>query len=117
MSRSLTSVSSALSAPIVPQLTLEIEATDTSTTYIYQTADIKQLKGPSWEVPFGGGLGKMSRFNVELFNDIDTLKERLPGLKQAKTTLKFKLTVIHSYHILGVSEKSKGTWISWASLN
>ena len=74
---------------LTPEVQLTLTSRDKSTTYVHCNPDIVEISPLSWQGPFGGGLGKPSNYNVILgFDDLDTIKTRLPDYNRAEVTLR-----------------------------
>ena len=83
--RTLTSIQSA--DIILADFSLSITATDASTTWVFSADNIVDIGQISWEIPYGGGLGKTSNYNITLSSSSDFIKNNLKNLIRAETNL------------------------------
>lgn len=84
--RTLTSVQSA--TLVNAMITAYVKASDQSTTWTFDHRQIVALSGLSWEVPFGGGLGKPSVYKVTLSSSLQWIKTYKPVLLKAEVRLR-----------------------------
>ena len=87
--RTLTSVSSANF--IESNISVTILASDQSTTWVFDHTDIVDLSGLSWEIPFGGGFGKPSNYNLMLSTSLGFIKENIPVLPKSEVRIRIDL--------------------------
>lgn len=84
--RSLSSVESATSFLLDSEFRLK--ASDQSTTFTFDRNDIKGLSGLSWEIPFGGGLGRPSNYNITLASSMGFVQDNLKKIVNGESYLK-----------------------------
>ena len=83
--RSLPSVESA--DYVRSQLTARITPPDSGETFVYSQGNIISLEGLSWEVAFGGGMGRPSGYRLALSDELGTIKARLARIERAEVRL------------------------------
>ena len=69
------------------QLTARITPPDSGETFVYSQGNIISLEGLSWEVAFGGGMGRPSGYRLALSEDLETIKVRLARIERAEVRL------------------------------
>jgi hypothetical protein len=84
--RTLTSVQS--STNILTDLEFHLLAADQSTTWIFDRNDILNLSGLNWEVPFGGGFGNPSNYNITLNTSMGFISSQIDNIVKGETFLK-----------------------------
>jgi hypothetical protein len=77
--QSATHVSAGLAAWITPA--------DGGAPWRFGAGDLVDLRGPSWEVPFMGGLGKPGRCQLTLSSSLGWIQANLPRLSRAQVAL------------------------------
>lgn len=82
--RTLTDIQS--STNIVGEITANILAADASTTWVFSEGDISNVSPISWEIPFTGGLGKTSGYNLTLSTSLGWIKDNLLKLPRSEIT-------------------------------
>ena len=70
-----------------PALTLNIQAVDGSTTFVHCNADIAEVGPIEAEIPFGGGMGRVSHYTAILAMDIAEWKARRLAVIRGEATL------------------------------
>ena len=83
--RSLTSIES--STNIIGQITAHIAASDASTTWVFSEGDLSNITPILWEVPYTGGLGKTSSYEITLSTSLGWIKDNLAKLPRSEVTL------------------------------
>jgi hypothetical protein len=86
--RALPSVQSA--GLVFTALTARITPANSSTTWVFSAGDLADLRGPSWEVPFMGGLGKPGLCQVTLSTSLGWIQANLPQLARAQVALEIQ---------------------------
>jgi hypothetical protein len=84
--RNLTSIESATS--ILADLEFHLRFSDQSTTWIFNRNDIVDLTGLSWEVPFGGGLGRPSNYRITLSSSMGFIQNYFSQIIRSEGFLK-----------------------------
>lgn len=84
--RNLTSIQSA--TDVLLDIELHIQASDVSTTWIFDRNSIQSYPSPQWEIDFTGGLGKASNYDISLASSIGFLNENFQKLNRAQAFLK-----------------------------
>lgn len=83
--RSLTSISSATA--IIPQIELTV-TTGAGSAYVFTETDIFDMSDLRWQGKLGGGLGKVSDYDVTLYMALDTQKAILPSIPRSQVEIK-----------------------------
>ncbi len=83
--RALSSVQSAIF--VSADLSAAITPVNGARPWTFGAGDVTDLRGPSWEVPFMGGLGKPGRCQLTLCSSLAWIQSNLPSLSRAQVAL------------------------------
>ena len=84
--RALTSIQS--STAVKADMEFHLKLSDQSTTFIFNRDDIAELTPINWEIPFGGGFGKPSNYQVTLSTSVDFIKTYKKQIVNGEGSLK-----------------------------
>ena len=84
--RALTSIQS--STAVKADMEFHLKLSDQSTTFIFDRDDIAELTPINWEIPFGGGFGKPSNYQVTLSTSVDFIKTYKKQIVNGEGSLK-----------------------------
>ena len=73
---------------VQPDVRLELTSRDGATTYVHCKDDFVSMTPIEWEIPFAGGLGKPSGYEVVLSLPLETIKARLADYNRAEVRLR-----------------------------
>ena len=77
-----------IGAQVQPDVRLELTSRDGATTYVHCKDDFVSMTPIEWEIPFAGGLGKPSGYEVVLSLPLETIKARLADYNRAEVRLR-----------------------------
>lgn len=87
--------------PTNPDVRLTLVSRDGASTFVHCKDDIISMTPIEWQMPFMGGLGLPSNYNVDLSLPLESIKQRLAAYNQATATLRVDVSGVPFFPHVG----------------